>query len=66
MYTTIDVDDALLAEAMVAMGQSTREAAVEAALRQVVQLHRQKVAGDQMAGFGWEGDLDAMREGREF
>jgi hypothetical protein len=32
-------------------------------LRQVVQLNRQKVLGEKLAGIGREGDLDAMREG---
>ena len=66
MRTNIDIDTDLLAEAMAATGQSTKKATVEAALRHVLQLHQQKIAGDAMAGFGWEGDLDAMREGRSF
>jgi Arc/MetJ family transcription regulator len=49
---------------MLATGQTTKKATVEEALRRVVQLHRQKQAGDELAGIGWEGDLDAMREGR--
>jgi Arc/MetJ family transcription regulator len=64
MRTNIDIDPALLAEAMEATGQTTKRAAVEKALRQIVQLHRQKRAGDALRGMGWEGDLDAMREGR--
>ena len=64
MRTNIDIDDDLLAEAMAATGQATKKATVEEALRCVVQLHRQKTAGETLAGMGWEGDLDAMREGR--
>ena len=64
MRTNIDIDDDLLAEAMAATGQATKKATVEAALRSVVQLHRQKKAGDRLAGMGWNGDLDAMRAGR--
>lgn len=68
MLTTIDIDDELLAKAMEATGQTTPEAAVAEALRQVLRgrLDRQKIAGELMAGIGWEGDLDAMREGRFF
>ncbi len=66
MRTNIDIDTDLLAEAMAATGQTTKKATVEEALRLVLQLHRQKVAIEQMAGFGWDGDLDAMREGRSF
>jgi Arc/MetJ family transcription regulator len=64
MRTNIDIDDDLLAEAMAATGQTTKKATVEQALRSVVQLHRQKKAGETLAGMGWEGDLDRMREGR--
>jgi Arc/MetJ family transcription regulator len=64
MRTNIDIDDALLAEAMAATGASTKRETVEAALKAIVRLHRQKLAGIALAGIGWEGDLDAMREGR--
>lgn len=64
MRTNIEIDQALMTEAMAATGQSTMKATVEAALRRVVQMSRQKTAGEQLAGLGWEGDLPAMREGR--
>jgi Arc/MetJ family transcription regulator len=64
MRTNIDIDDALLAEAMEATGASTKRETVEAALKAIVRLHRQKQAGMNLAGIGWEGDLDAIREGR--
>ena len=64
MRTNIDIDDELIAEAMAATGQTTKKATVEEALRRVVRMHRQKVAGEKLAGMGWDGDLDAMREGR--
>ncbi len=64
MRTNIEIDDQLLAEAMIATGEKTKRATVEAALRTLIRLHGQKRAGMDMAGLGWEGDLDAMREGR--
>ena len=64
MRTTIDIDDALLAEAIEASGLKTKEATVEEALRRLVRECRQKNAIADMAGLGWDGDLDAMREGR--
>jgi Arc/MetJ family transcription regulator len=64
MRTNIDIDDTLLAEAMALTGEPTKRATVEAALRMIVRLKRQKQAGMNLAGIGWEGDLDAMREGR--
>jgi Arc/MetJ family transcription regulator len=62
MRTNIEIDDALLKEAMEATGKATKRATVEEALRRVVRLHRQKRAGQNLAGIGWEGDLDAMRK----
>jgi Arc/MetJ family transcription regulator len=61
--TNIDIDDDLLKEAMSATGQTTKRATVEEALRTVVRLFRQKQAIEELRGIGWEGDLDAMREG---
>jgi hypothetical protein len=51
-------------QAMKASGKSTKKAAVDDALRLVVQMKKQ---GGILKWFGkikWEGDLDAMREGR--
>lgn len=62
MRTNIDIDEKLLDKAMDVADVSTKRAAVEEALRLVVQLHRQYVAGMDLAGIGWEGDLDVMRE----
>lgn len=64
MRTNIDLDDSLLSEAMAATGLATKKATVEEALRRLVRQHRRRAALADMAGLGWEGDLDAMREGR--
>jgi Arc/MetJ family transcription regulator len=61
MRTNIDIDDALLAEAMAVTGQTTKKATVEDGLRLLVSLKRQKRAGDALAGIGWIGDLNEMR-----
>lgn len=66
MGTRVDIDDDLLAEAMVVTGLSTKKAVVEEALRRVVREHRQRAAIADLYGLGWEGDLDAMREDRVF
>jgi Arc/MetJ family transcription regulator len=65
MRTNIDIDDALLKEAMKVTELSTKKAVVEEALRRVVDAHRRRRAFDELKGIGWDGDLDAMREGRE-
>ena len=64
MRTNIDLDDALLAEAMAAAGLATKKATVEEALRRLVAEHRRRHALEDLAGLGWDGDLDAMREAR--
>lgn len=64
MRTEIDIDEALMAEAMAATGLPTREAAVEEALRRLLRNERQK---ETLALFGtveWAGDLDRSRRGR--
>ena len=66
MRTNIDIDDALMAEAMEATGLTTKKETVETALRQLVESHRRYEALKQLYGMGWEGNLDEMREGRDF
>lgn len=66
MRTNIDIDDELMAQAMVATGQTTKKATVEAALTQLVTLDRQRKALDALRGIGWGGDLDEMRDGWQF
>ena len=61
MRTNIEIDDALMAEAMEALGVTTKREAVDKALRQIVRTTRQLKALDALRGSGWDGDLDAMR-----
>lgn len=65
MRTNIEIDDALLAEAMAATGLPTKKATVEEALRNLVRRNRQRKAIADIADLGWEGDLDKMRESRD-
>ena len=66
MRTNIDLDDALIAEALRATGAKTKKAAVEEGLRLLIRLAHQKRAVKELWGIGWEGDLDASCEGRRF
>jgi Arc/MetJ family transcription regulator len=66
MRTNIDIDDALITEAIRATGAKTKKAAVEEGLRLLVRLAAQRRAVEDMIGLGWEGDLDANREGRGY
>jgi Arc/MetJ family transcription regulator len=64
MRTNIDIDDRLMKQAMKATGAATKKAAVEAALRKVVQLKKQEGIKKLRGKVQWVGDLDAIREGR--
>ena len=66
MRTNIEIDDDLISEAITVTGLPTKKAVVEEALRRLVRQHHRRVAVEKLAGTGWEGDLDAMREGRFF
>jgi Arc/MetJ family transcription regulator len=61
MRTNIDIDDGLLKEAMEATGLKTKKAAVEEALRRLIETARRRRAIEELRGLGWEGDLDEMR-----
>ena len=64
MRTNIEIDDALLSQAMTATGLPTKRATVEEGLRMLVRMRQQAEAFANLRGLGWEGDLDAMRQGR--
>jgi Arc/MetJ family transcription regulator len=64
MRTNIEIDDALLSDAMAASGLATKRATVEEGLRLLVQIRRQVKALASLKGLGWDGDLDEMRQGR--
>ena len=64
MRTNIEIDDGLMSEAMTVTGLPTKKAAVEEALRRLVDRHHRREALAELEGLGWEGDLDAARRGR--
>ncbi|WP_341208244.1 type II toxin-antitoxin system VapB family antitoxin [uncultured Sphingomonas sp.] len=61
MRTNIEIDDALMAEAMEALGVTTKREAVAEALRRSIRARRQLDAIRGLRGLGWEGDLADMR-----
>ena len=65
MRTNIDIDDILMTEAIRATGAQTKKAVVEEGLRLLVRLAAQRRAVEDMMGLGWDGDLEASREGRD-
>ena len=61
MRTNIEIDDALMEDAMQATGHHTKRATVESALRTVIRLKAQREARSLRGTINWIGDLDAMR-----
>ncbi|HSC18975.1 MAG TPA: type II toxin-antitoxin system VapB family antitoxin [Rhizomicrobium sp.] len=66
MRTNIDIDDRLLSSAMTAAELPTKKATVEEGLRLLVRMKKQVQSLRALRGTGWEGDLNAMRQGRRF
>jgi flavorubredoxin len=58
MRTNIDIDENLLKEAMAATGTTTKKAAVEACLSEVVQLRQQSRVRKIFGIGGWRGHDD--------
>ena len=64
MRTNIDIDDRLMRQAMRSSGARTKRAAVEEALRLLVQTKGQGSVRRLRANVAWKGDLNASRLGR--
>lgn len=62
MRTNIDLDDALIDEAMRATGEKTKTAVVHRALRELVRIEGLRRMRDHRGLMSWEGNLDQMRE----
>ena len=61
MRTNIEIDDALLAEAMAATGLRTKRKVVEAGLRLLARYKRQADARKLFARIRWQGDRHRER-----
>jgi Arc/MetJ family transcription regulator len=59
--TNIEIDDDLMDEAMKASGLATKRETVEAGLRLLVQLKRQRQIRSYRGKLRWEGNLERMR-----
>jgi Arc/MetJ family transcription regulator len=64
MRTNIDIDDRLMRQAMRSSGARTKRAAVEEALRLLIQTRSQKSIRRLRGKVAWEGDLETSRQGR--
>lgn len=61
MRTNIEIDDALIGEAMATSGAKTKREAVQQGLELLVSLGRQSELKDLRGQLEWTGDLDEMR-----
>ena len=61
MKTNIEVDDALIADALQATGLGTTEQVIHLALKMLVQIKHQEVIKTFRGKLSWEGNLEAMR-----
>ncbi|NQW03968.1 MAG: type II toxin-antitoxin system VapB family antitoxin [Acidobacteria bacterium] len=64
MRTNIDIDDALMTEALRTSGEPTKRAVVERALRLLIQTHGQTPIRALRGKVAWHGDLTASRQSR--
>ena len=64
MRTNIVIDDELNAQAMQVTGLPTKQAAVEAGLRLLIQVKAQAGVRRLRGKVRWQGELDEMRSGR--
>jgi Arc/MetJ family transcription regulator len=64
MRTSIEIDDALMAEARKASGYATKKRTVEQALRLMVRLHRQHEVDGAFSKYRCRGNLCRSRSGR--
>ncbi len=64
MRTNIEINDRLMRAAMRSSGAQTKKAAVETALRLLVDTHAQASIRKLRGKVQWEGDLDQSRRGR--
>lgn len=64
MRTNIEIDDALMREAMRRSGAATKKATVEEALRLMVRTHAQSSIRKLRGKIQWHGNLNDSRLGR--
>ncbi len=64
MRTNVLINDELMAKAKEITGLQTKRAVIDEALRTLIRLRSQEKVRELRGKLRWEGDLNAMREGR--
>jgi Arc/MetJ family transcription regulator len=62
--TSIEIDNAPLAQAQKLSGRATKKETVEQALRLMIRLQRQKEVAAASGKYAWRGNLARSRKGR--
>ena len=63
--TNIDLDEALIAEAMRRTGTKTKKEVVHLGLQELVRMAQLRKVREHRGQFHWHGNLKKMREGEE-
>lgn len=64
MRTNVEIDTALIEDALRLTGLKTKRAVIEAGLRTLIRLKEQEEILDLAGKVRWEGNLDESRQGR--
>ena len=64
--TNVEINDALMADAMVALGTHTKKETIEVALERVVREWRLRKVADLWGSAEWEGDLMEWRRSKDY
>lgn len=65
--TNVEINDALMADAMVALGTHTKKETIEVALERAIRDHRLRKMFRELRGSAkWEGDLMEWRRSKDY
>ncbi len=61
MKTSVEIDDALVADALKVTGLTVQQEVIELALKTLIQMKRQETIRDLRGQLPWDGDLETLR-----
>ena len=61
MKTSIEIDDALVTDALEATGLTVQQEVIELALKTLIQMKRQEAIRSLRGHLPWDGDLETLR-----
>jgi Arc/MetJ family transcription regulator len=66
MRTNVEINDELMADAMVALGTHTKKETIEVALERAIRDWKLRKIADLWGSAEWEGDLTEWRRSKDF